>query len=102
MTSATKEFDRKPAKNIACLVLKFKRYKALLHGLILIFFIILLQGLNTKCIGAKKNKVLFLLFYLLNSPGFQAILGSKNTGRPSMIFAYIKMAVFNIRICMGF
>ena len=78
MTSATKEFDRKPAKNIAHLALKFERYKASLHGLILNFYYYSLLGLNTECIGAKKkNKVLFLFFYLLNSLGFQAILGGK-------------------------
>ena len=42
MTSTTKEFDRKPAKNIARLALKFERHEASLHGLILIFLLIFL------------------------------------------------------------
>lgn len=48
-----------------------------LHGLILLFFIYTFTRIEYRIHWYKKKLELFLFFYLLNSLGFQVILGGK-------------------------
>ena len=59
MTSATKEFDRKPTKNIAHLALKFEMYKASIHGLILIFYNYSFTRIEYQMHWGKKKNFFF-------------------------------------------
>lgn len=79
IASPMKEFDRKPAENIARSALKFKRY-IIVARLNLNFFIYTFTRIEYRIHWCKKNLLIFLFFYLLNSLGFQATLGGKKTG----------------------